>query len=113
MDPMSVNFTLRLAASVASALLLAGAANAQPQTASNPAPQGGGWPFDRAAERRGGGEGERREGGQEEPRERDEIETDRDSFTPAVTTAGRGRLIFESAYTFLDNRGVKETHSFP
>lgn len=45
--------------------------------------------------------------------ERDELETDRDSFTPAVTTAGRGRFIFESAYSFLDNRGVKETHSFP
>lgn len=44
---------------------------------------------------------------------REEIETDRDSFTPATTTAGRGRLILESAYTFLDNRGVKETHSFP
>jgi hypothetical protein len=43
----------------------------------------------------------------------DEIETDRDSFTPATTTAGRGRLIGESAYTFLDHRGVKEMHSFP
>jgi hypothetical protein len=43
----------------------------------------------------------------------DAIETDRDSFTPATTTAGRGRLIVESAYTFQDNRGVKETHSFP
>jgi hypothetical protein len=42
-----------------------------------------------------------------------EIETDRDSFTPATTTAGRGRLIVESAYSFLDNRKVKETHSFP
>lgn len=42
-----------------------------------------------------------------------EIETDRDSFTPATTTAGRGRLIVESAYTFLDNRRVKETHSLP
>lgn len=45
--------------------------------------------------------------------ERDEIETDRDSFTPAVTTAGKGRLIFESAWSFIDNRGVKETNSFP
>ncbi|MCA9103606.1 MAG: transporter [Planctomycetales bacterium] len=43
----------------------------------------------------------------------DEIETDRDSFTPATTTAGRGRVIVESAYTFIDNRGVPETHSFP
>ena len=46
-------------------------------------------------------------------RERDEIETDRDSFTPATSTAGRGRLIVESAYTFVDNRGIKETHSVP
>jgi hypothetical protein len=45
--------------------------------------------------------------------ERDEIETDRDSFTPATTTAGRRRLIVESAYSFIDNRGFKETHSFP
>lgn len=43
----------------------------------------------------------------------DEIETDRDSFTPAVSTAGRGRFIVESAYTFLDNRRVPETHSLP
>lgn len=42
-----------------------------------------------------------------------EIETDRDSFTPATTTASRGRTIVESAYSFLDNRAVKETHSFP
>jgi hypothetical protein len=42
-----------------------------------------------------------------------EIETDRDSFTPATRTAGRGRLIVESAYSFIDNRGVKETHSYP
>jgi hypothetical protein len=55
-----------------------------------------------------GGGGER-----EGERERDEIETDRDSFTPATTTTPRGRLIFESAYSFLDNRGVKEAHSFP
>jgi hypothetical protein len=43
----------------------------------------------------------------------DAIETDRDSFTSATTTVGRGRLVIESAYSFLDNRGVKETHSFP
>jgi hypothetical protein len=45
--------------------------------------------------------------------ERSEIETDRDSFTPATTLADRGRLIVESAYSFVDNRRVKETHSFP
>jgi hypothetical protein len=50
--------------------------------------------------------GERPEGG-------DEIETDRDSFTPATVIAGRGRLILETAYSFIDNRGFKETHSFP
>jgi hypothetical protein len=43
----------------------------------------------------------------------DEIETDRDSFTPATTTAGRGRFILESAYSFIDNRTVLDTHSFP
>jgi hypothetical protein len=51
---------------------------------------------------------ERRENPFEDP-----IETDRDSFTPATTTAGRRRLIVESAYSFIDNRVVKETHSFP
>jgi hypothetical protein len=41
------------------------------------------------------------------------IETDRDSFTPATTTVGAGRLILESGYSFIENRGVPETHSFP
>jgi hypothetical protein len=45
--------------------------------------------------------------------EGDEIETDRDSFTPALTTVGRGRLVVESAYSFIENRRVNETHSFP
>jgi hypothetical protein len=45
--------------------------------------------------------------------EREEIETDRDSFTPATSITPRGRWIVESAYSFLDNRGFKETHSFP
>src|SRR5262245_19025102 len=45
--------------------------------------------------------------------EEEPIETDRDSFTPATSTAGRGRLIVEAAYSFLDHRGLKETHSFP
>jgi len=49
----------------------------------------------------------------ERPEERDEIETDRDSFTPATTTSPRGRLIVEGAYSFIDNRGIKETHSVP
>jgi hypothetical protein len=41
------------------------------------------------------------------------IETDRDSFTPATTVAGARNLILESAYSFIDNRDVPETHSFP
>jgi hypothetical protein len=62
-----------------------------------------------------GGEagGEGRPEGRGEGRSEVEIETDRDSFTPATTTAGRGRVITEAAYSFLDNRGVAETHSFP
>lgn len=43
----------------------------------------------------------------------EEIETDRDSFTPAITTPRRGKTILESAYTFSDNRHFKEGHSFP
>lgn len=43
----------------------------------------------------------------------EEIETDRDSFTPTTTLTPRRRFIFEAAYSFVDNRGVKETHSFP
>jgi hypothetical protein len=41
------------------------------------------------------------------------LETDRDSFTPATTVAGGGRLILESAYSFIDNRDAAESHSFP
>ena len=48
-----------------------------------------------------------------EGEEADEIETDRDSFTPATTTSPRGRVIFESAYSFIDNRNAYESHSFP
>ena len=45
--------------------------------------------------------------------EAERIETDRDSFTPATVTVARRRLIVESAYSFIDNRGVPETHSLP
>lgn len=45
--------------------------------------------------------------------EEEEIETDRDSFTPSTATAGCGRLILESAWSFVDNRDVPETHSLP
>jgi hypothetical protein len=41
------------------------------------------------------------------------IETDRDSFTPATTTAGSGRWVLEAGYSFIDNVGAAETHSFP
>jgi hypothetical protein len=50
---------------------------------------------------------------EEQPEAGDEIETDRDSFTPATTIAGRGRLILETAYSFVDNRRLKDSHSFP
>jgi hypothetical protein len=43
----------------------------------------------------------------------DEIETDRDSFTPAATVAGCQRLIVESAWSFIDNRAVPDTNSLP
>jgi hypothetical protein len=52
-------------------------------------------------------------GTEEESEEEDEIETDRDSFTPATTTTPACRLIVESAYSFIDNDTVPETHSFP
>ena len=45
--------------------------------------------------------------------EEDEIETDRDSFTPATTLAGYQRLIVESAWSFIDNRHVPDTNSLP
>lgn len=49
----------------------------------------------------------------EEAGESKEIETDRDSFTPSTSTVERGRWVLESAYSFIDNRRVYETHSFP
>lgn len=55
----------------------------------------------------------RRSDASEAEPEEDHIETDRDSFTPATTTVGAGRIVLESAYTFQDNRDVAETHSFP
>jgi Putative MetA-pathway of phenol degradation len=45
--------------------------------------------------------------------ESDEIETDRDSFTPSTSVVGHKRFVFESAYSFIDNRRVLETHSLP
>ena len=54
-------------------------------------------------------------GGEQEGREQEpeEIETDRDSFTPATTVVGRRRALVEAAYSFLDNRRGLETHSLP
>jgi hypothetical protein len=49
-------------------------------------------------------------GGEEEE---DELETDRDSFTPATTLVGAGRTIFESSYSFIENRRTANSHSFP
>lgn len=41
------------------------------------------------------------------------IETDRDSFTPSTRTVEVGRWIFESSYSFIDNRDTADTHSLP
>lgn len=48
-----------------------------------------------------------------ESAEEGEIETDRDSFTPSTKVVGRGRMVIESGYSFIDNRHVPETHSLP
>jgi hypothetical protein len=41
------------------------------------------------------------------------LETDRDSFTPAATTAGYGWTILESSYSFINNGPRPNTHSYP
>lgn len=50
---------------------------------------------------------------EEEGGEERELETDRDAFTPATSVAGTGLTITESSYSFIDNRDVADTHSFP
>lgn len=50
---------------------------------------------------------------QEPAGRREELETDRDSFTFAPTTAGRDTSILESSYSFIDNRRGPEAHSVP
>jgi hypothetical protein len=45
--------------------------------------------------------------------EEEEIETDRDSFTPSTKVAGVGTWIVESSYSYIDNRQVFDTHSLP
>ncbi len=50
---------------------------------------------------------------EEEEEEEEELETDRDAFTPASSTAGTNVAILETSYSFIDNRDVADTHSFP
>lgn len=42
-----------------------------------------------------------------------ELETDRDSFTPATSTVGTSRVIVESSYSFIANRNVPDANSVP
>ncbi|MEQ8786091.1 MAG: transporter [Pirellulaceae bacterium] len=51
--------------------------------------------------------------GEGEEGESEEIETDRDSFTPAVSTTPLGRVMVESAWSYIDNRAVPDTNSLP
>lgn len=48
---------------------------------------------------------------QEEAEE--EIETDRDSFTPATSTVSRDKIMVESAWSYIDNRDAFDSHSLP
>lgn len=48
-----------------------------------------------------------------EVEESGEIETDRDSFTPATTLVSPSRIMIESAWSIIDNRDVAETNSLP
>lgn len=49
----------------------------------------------------------------EDEQEIEHLETDRDSFTPATSTVGTGHVLFESAYSFIENRSADDGHSFP
>lgn len=49
----------------------------------------------------------------DEVEETGEIETDRDSFSPATTLVAPSKTIVESAWSLIDNRDVAETHSLP
>lgn len=44
---------------------------------------------------------------------REELETDRDSFTFAPTTTGADTSILEASYSCIDNRTGPDSHSFP
>jgi hypothetical protein len=52
-------------------------------------------------------------GGVARPAAREELETDRDSFTFAPTTTGSRTSILEASYSFIDNRSGPESHSVP
>jgi hypothetical protein len=82
---------------------------AMPQSEFNPARRGSAQPSE------AGESSATSEPGSEATPERgeDRIETDRDAFTPATRLVGKGLFILESAYSFIDNRGVPDTHSFP
>jgi hypothetical protein len=54
-----------------------------------------------------------REAEEREDEDEESIETDRDSFTPSTTVAGLNRTIFEASYSFIDNRAIDNSHSFP
>ena len=43
----------------------------------------------------------------------EELNTDRDAFTPATTTVKLGTTIIEASYVWIDNRGTPATNSFP
>ena len=42
-----------------------------------------------------------------------ELDTDRDAFTPATTTAKAGTVLTEASYVWIDNRGMPATNSYP
>lgn len=42
-----------------------------------------------------------------------ELETDREAFTPATTTAGKHLWIAEWSYSYIDNRRAPDTNSWP
>lgn len=42
-----------------------------------------------------------------------ELETDRETFTPATSTTGKDLCILESSYSFIDNRDAPDTNSWP
>ena len=42
-----------------------------------------------------------------------ELNTDRDAFTPATTTAKMGTVLTEASYVWIDNSGAPATNSFP